>query len=590
MPMHAHAVRTRPAAIGGRSPHPIQWAARWTRHGIMLAVVIGGLDATPARSATTPSRHRWTGSISLHSSYLDSNRPLGFGAGGPVSYSSNSRLSLALGRTQLSASLNRPSFSTRSSEPDRYFTLEISNPRFVARYGDLSPQFTSNTAGSTRVFGGELRLRFVRWIEFSTVSGISQRATESQGYMLGGFRQDFRGHRMSVRPGSSLAFGLTAARLRDDGGSAAFYTGPGQPRAQENLLLGSDASLWFLKRQGSLSLEYVGSVFTGDRSAGRSGARMTAADGSARGLALRSGALGWTRLNDSTQAGELFGARLVLPLAASRVTLEYRRTSPLFRSLALPYEPADGERIRVQDYTRLLRGALVWSLTADLLRTNVSRNGPVHGRTLNLHTTFALDQGKSARWNVSWRQNGRENDALPPAGRLWDPRINSISRGLSIARTQPVRFRAIPGTVTQTLAQNEYFDRVRPGSTYQTYSAQIEAQTQASSRLLWTSRVLYSETDRPVSGVTRNASDVYLKHGLRQGAIEFYLSEGLSMALASDGREKRTTISWGAGGRWSPRAGSTIELEWQSTDLRDAVSPTMSNVRRALEVRMNRGL
>ena len=125
---------------------------------------------------------------------------------------------------------------------------------------------------------------------------------------------------------------------------------------------------------------------------------------------------------------------------------------------------------------------------------------------------------------------------------------------------------------------------------FNTHSGQVEFQALPASRVLGLLRVGYSETDRVVSGLRRNAVDAYLKHGYRLRGLEAYGSAGDSTAYSSDARERNATLLWGAGVRWSPRPAATVELEWQSTDRRDQINPMFNSLERRFEMRMNSGL
>ncbi len=384
--------------------------------------------------------------------------------------------------------------------------------------------------------------------------------------MIGSYSQSFFGQRVSATPVKAIAVGASAVRIKDDPASVDFTDAPYKPRAADNFVAGSDLTLSFLKRRGSLGFEYVMSIYSDDLTAPVDSSVVRHDSGTLRWLSERTGAVGSVTVNDSTKSGEAIAAKLVLPMATTRTTVEYRQVSRSFRTLTSPYAPADNTRYRLQHTSTLFSKAVRLNLNGEFQRGNRSGTEAFTLQHLNLFSNVAVERTHIGRITAGYRQNRRFNDAPEPEPRRADRRLDTVMRSPSLTVTRLVEAGELDVNVSGTISASWYTDRIRPLSEYRSQSIQLGGQTLPSSRLLVDAQFRYSETIRKARDVERHAIEVQIKNGydILREKLHFYAIEGLTTNRSTDGQEDSAVWTYGAGFRWSPSVTSAITMQWQS--------------------------
>ncbi len=536
-------------------------------------LLLGGCGCLLCLIATYPSslhaqtrEVKATGNLTFTSHYTGGGGPQYGFQPRPFDYTSNSRLDLTYGKGRLAAILSKPTTFSMPGQPDRYYTLELALPSLTLRFGDLTPRFTDNTTGFARVAGAESKFAVKKVVELHTVYGATRVAAPTQGYMIGTYSQSFFGQRISVTPAKPITVGVSAVKMKDDPTSVDFSAAPYRPRAVDNLVAGSDLTFFFLKRRGSLHLEYAMSVYSDDLEAPDDSSLIRHDTGTLRWLSQRTVADGLVTLNDSTKSGEAVSAKLILPVSTTRTTVEYRRVSRSFRTLSAPYALADNDRYRLQHTSTLFEKALRLNFNGEYQQGNRSGTQAFTLEHLNLFGNVAADKTPIGRVTAGYRQNRRFNDAPEPEPRRADRRLNTVMRSPSLSVTRLVEAGDVALNLSSTLSATWYSDRIRPVSEYRSHSIQFGGQTLPSSRLLLDAQFRYSETIRRARDVERHAIEVQIKNGydLLREKLHVYAIEGLSTNRSTDGQERSSVWTYGAGVRWSPSLTSTISMQWLS--------------------------
>ncbi len=552
----------------------------------LFLVVIFQLNLTAQQTPLQIS-----GNINLASQYSLGNSTKNSFQPKPFDYTSNSRLSLQYGLSRFTVILNKPLTLFRYGQPDKYYTLEYSNAWITARYGDLMPQFTQSTTGYARVAGVEGKLNLFRFIEINSVYGVSKLASPTQGYMMGSYRQNFLGGRIKFLPTSSINLGISAVKIKDDINSQDFSGSFSKMLANDNFILGSDLSIFFLNRRANLTVEYAASYFNSDQTAPSNGEIITDSK-TLNWLTDRKTAQNFVTFNDSTRSGEVITARLVLPISTSRFTLEYRRATKSYVSLAMPYEQSDNERYRLSNNTTLFSGFISFMLNGDYNRSNISKTQLFTTHYANVFTNLSVNPKNFPRITIGWRQNERFNDAPLPVPKKWDRRVKTSMKSANLSVSRDIGLWMIPMTITGTITGNWYKDKIRNTSDYNWYSAQLYTQTLPPSRISWNAQFGYSFNQRTLSKIQRHNFQFLIKEGYDVvfDKLNIYAIEGINIERTSDNQQRTNNFSWGAGARWMPKPGTSVEFEWQYNIYRNFIYTEYNYGRQFFELRINYGI
>ena len=517
------------------------------------------------------------GDFTLDSRYTSQSAAVWGRPSHPWDFNSNSRISLDCGGTRLSLSISKPLGFRSETDPSRYITLELGSPWYSVRYGDLSPNFTAATTGFTRVSGLESRLTLKRGlVEVNSVRGSSQRAAPGSAFTAGGYRRFLTGHHLKLSPFRSAAMGLTVLRLKDDLTSMPGLAENTRPvYAKDDLVLGTDMTLYFMRRRASVTLEYVASIYSSDVSAPSTDGTIEA-DSEVLGALTRNRLVRqFTTVNDSTEAGHMVFGRLVMPVARTRSTFEYRRTSPSFTSLATPYDPSDSERFRLTNTAQIIPSVLTMTFNGDYGRSNLSGTQPFGTESMNLSLNMTASSTTKGRLTTALRQNESRSDA-PTSGAIGvlNQRLDRRTRSFSLSGSRPLVAKGVPFTASGMLTASRSDNKTRAASGATTYSVQLGGETLPDSRVIVGSQTNFSRMRLDAGGVTRSDARIWLKGGyeIKPKALELYGSGGVSRAFSSHRFGETQELLWGGGGKWVPRTGREIEVQWQSSETRDLVS------------------
>lgn len=494
----------------------------------------------------------------------------------PWDYGSNSRLSLTYGDTRLTLSVSRPMGYRGVGDPSRFYTLELTSGRYALRYGDLTPNFTAATTGFARLNGVESRMTLGRGlVEINSIHGSSQRASGGTAYTSGSYRRRVTGHHLRLTPMRAWALGFSVLRLKDSPAAMPF-SGPSLQRltAKDDLLIGTDATLYFMRRRASLTLEYVASIYNADLSA-PAGDGLIESDGALLGGLSRNPLVRqFVTPNDSTRAGQMFFARLMVPVARTRSTLEYHRTSPSFTSLALPYTLSDSERFRLMNSVQIIPSSMTMTFAGDYSHSNLSGRQPFATQNLNLSLSMAMTSATKGRLTTMLRQNTYQSDGPVGSLGILDPHVDRSTRSLTLTGARDLRAKGVPFTASGSIMASRTENRSRAASGLTMYSVQIGTESLPTSRLIVGSQTNYTRMFLDMGGLRRYDARLLLKGGyqIKPDALHLYGTGGLSRAASSNGFERTQGLLWGGGAKWVLKTGRELELQWQSTETSDPFS------------------
>ena len=600
---------------GRRPGAPPRWGLGVVRAGTIVAVALllhsagaigqpvpptsntDAVVAALARAALTwptpaPARPRYpgvSGQIAFSPVFNGGNAPTFGMTRGALDFTSSSRMTVDFGRARLNLGIMKPTTFGRVGQPDQFYSAELLYGRQAIRVGDVTPRFTDHTTGYARVHGVEAQLALGRLLQFNAVHGLSQRATHNEGSSFGTYRRTLSGARLALTPWRPMALAFTAVRLADTPGVVDFSASPlAASRPGENLVFGSDLTLHFLqRRRGQLVLEYAASVYTDDLAAPDSLGRVRGEDLSPAGIARSGLVRSLVTLNDSTRVGHAITARMVLPTGPGRTTLEYRRTSPLFATLAQPWAQSGLARYRAQTMVPLFDRSVQVAANAEYSRAEPGRLQPFGVDAVGAYASVTMERTPVGRLTVGMRGHRRANDAPAPDSLRPERRMRTTMLTPSVTVERDFRI-GVPLALTFTLSGSSYTDAIRPTSAYHTLGGQLSGQTPQSERLQIGVQGRYARTVREATGATQNSAELVVREGydISPRRLHLFVRQGIGGDRSSDGWQRSNLFTYGAGARWTPNETTGLELDWQSRQSVNIPYPDFSYGQHTVELRI----
>lgn len=557
---------------------------------LIISIIIGFTFCNNLHSQVNPIVI--TGNISLSSQYFEgTNSPYGFSPK-PLDYTSNSRLSLQYGISRLNLIFNKPLTYFKSGQPDRYYTVEYLNPWFTARYGDLSPFFTQAITGFIRVAGGEFKLNLKGVAELTTLYGKSKIASPTKGFILGTYDQKFYGGRIKINPFNTINVGVSVVKIKDDLSSWNYKESLFRNPAKDNLILGSDLSIFFLNRRANLTVEYAISYFNSDQTAETTNAEIERDSKVLDWFTRRKFVQRYINFNDSTKSGEIIAGKLVLPISTSRFTVEYRRASKSYFSLATPYEQSDNERYRITNNTILFSGLINFMFSGDYSRSNISKTKQFTSHFVNILANLTIVPKNFPKITIGWRENERFNNVPVPEPKSWDRRIKTSMKSANLSVSNDLGIGNFPLTITGSIMANWYTDKIRSSSDYESYSIQFYTQTLPPSRFSWTTQLGYSINQKKSTKIKLEYYQLFIKEGydIITDKLHIYAIEVINLERTKNYQQRTNNFTWGAGARWMPKIGTSIEFEWQYNTFRNYIYTDYNHTQQFFELKITYGI